>query len=65
MAVYHVYPVNDIKEHCVEEGCQCACNPDLKIIEDTGDMMYVHHSWDGREVIEELIQEFIDTANPN
>jgi hypothetical protein len=40
--VYHVYPLNDFREHNTE-GFMCWCNPTLD-----GEMV-VHNSMDGRE----------------
>lgn len=58
MAIYHVYPVNDLENHLTEEGSQCPCRPTLKI-EDSGDLIFVHNSWDGREIWEQLLDDFL------
>jgi len=42
---YHVYPVNDFREH-VTDGSPCWCKP----TEDEG--VIIHNSMDGREKIE-------------
>jgi len=58
--IYHILPINDIKEH--EESTTCACSPKIEIIE-TGDIIVVHNAYDGREYIEELTS--IDNAPRN
>lgn len=60
MAVLHVYPINDTHEHLTDEGAagSCPCGPVLTM--ENGDMIWVHNSWDGREVIEELTQDIRD-----
>ncbi|MEG2273218.1 MAG: hypothetical protein RSC05_13205 [Acinetobacter sp.] len=40
----HVVPINDIKEHSLED-CKCGVKYD--------DGVYVHNSYDGRELLEE------------
>ncbi len=40
---YHVYPVNDLKEHELE-GTDCWCHPDV-----VDGCVVVHNSFDGRE----------------
>ena len=44
---YHVYPINDLKEHTLDEFCEC--NPEWH-----EEGMWVHNSFDGREHIERL-----------
>lgn len=44
----HILPVSDLKEH--EESSTCGCNP--KIIEESGELICVHNSYDGREGLE-------------
>ena len=46
--VFHVLPVNDIKEH--RESYVCHCLPE--IIYESGNMIIVHNSFDGREGVE-------------
>lgn len=41
--IWHVYPVNDVREHCTQGG-QCPCEPRADMM-DNGDIMYVHNSW--------------------
>ena len=43
---FNVIPLNDIKEHVLNN--QCWCNPDYD------DGVYTHHSLDNRELTEEL-----------
>jgi hypothetical protein len=44
----HVYPLDDIEEHCII-GTDCKCNP---IIESNAEIIIVHNSFDGREGVE-------------
>ena len=48
--IYHVYPKNDIRPHNIQDTT-CDCDP--KIIEDHGNIIVVHNSFDGREAVEE------------
>lgn len=48
LEVFHVIPVNDLKEH--EEGGSCWCSP--VILHKDGVPMYSHNSADGREFFE-------------
>lgn len=48
----HILPINDLKEH--EELTTCGCNPKIEILED-GEIMVIHNSYDGREIIEDLV----------
>lgn len=41
--IWHVYPVNDVREHRTEGG-GCECEPRADML-DNGDIMYVHNSW--------------------
>lgn len=54
----HIIPQNDTHEHI--EDSTCKCGPDL--FTENGEMIFTHHSWDGREIIEELMQ---DTEQPD
>ncbi len=56
MDVYHIVPVNDLKEHKSEENDlgTCDCKPVVTVIENTGDLMVTHNSCDGREHWERL-----------
>jgi hypothetical protein len=49
----HILPINDIEEH--EELSTCKCNP--KLIEEKGELILVHNSFDKREVIERLFED--------
>lgn len=40
--VYHVYPINDLREHFTE-GCECWCHP-----QHDGEVI-IHNSMDSRE----------------
>ena len=52
--IWHILPINDIKEH--EESSSCHCVPKSEILEN-GDIMITHNSFDGREFIENLISD--------
>jgi hypothetical protein len=47
----HVVPVDDLVEHDIGEDGDCVCGPDVEFRED-GEILYVHHSLDGRERFE-------------
>ena len=49
--IFHVYPVNDLKEHLTQLPAICWCDPELKI-EDDG-LIIIHNSLDGREAYED------------
>lgn len=51
MKIYHVYPLNDIKEHITEATKDCDCNPEIQY-QDNGNIIVVHTSFDGRENFE-------------
>jgi len=64
MAIYHVYPLNDTKEHDLESTCEC--NP-VAETQPGGDIILVHNSWDGREAVEvaqEIINNPVSSYNP-
>ena len=46
-APYHVYPLNDLREHVVDEQLSCWCRP----IDDDG--VIVHNAMDQREAYEQ------------
>ena len=48
MAIIHIIPVNDTKEH--EEETTCHCNPRVDVVE--GGMIVVHNAYDGRVAVE-------------
>jgi len=45
---FHVLPVKDVKNH--SEFYTCHCKPEIKI--ESGNMIIVHNSFDGREGVE-------------
>lgn len=47
---YHVLPINDLKEH--EELSTCDCQPKVEFVD--GNMLVIHNSYDGREIIEQV-----------
>lgn len=46
--VIHILPVNDLKEH--KESSTCECSPTLEV--ENGEMIFIHNSYDGRELVE-------------
>lgn len=50
MAIYHVFPTNDIKEHNTEDTT-CDCEP-ISETQPGGDILIIHNSYDGREGLE-------------
>lgn len=46
--IWHILPVNDVEEH--EESSTCKCEPRIEIA--GGDMLMIHNSFDGRELLE-------------
>lgn len=46
----HVMPVGDLREHIM--SADCPCKPDIEVV--GADLIYIHHSWDGREYFEEI-----------
>lgn len=49
MAIYHVYPLNDLKEHEIESTCPCGPRSETQ---PGGDILIIHNSYDGREAVE-------------
>ena len=47
---YHVVPINDLEEH--ELSSSCKCNPKLTM--ENNEMIFIHNSYDLREIIEEV-----------
>lgn len=56
MATYHIVPINDLEPH-QEEGTTCKCEPKV-IFPEGGDMLVVHNSFDGREILEKVEEGF-------
>jgi len=46
--VWHVFPVNDRREHVTDGGC-CGCFAEAYVDGD-GDVVVIHNSFDGREL---------------
>ena len=59
--IWHILPLNDLKEH-TEEGAACECCPTVEILED-GDLMVMHNSYDGRELLERIEEELNNKDN--
>lgn len=55
--IHHIYPLNDVQVHDLE-AVGCSCGP--KIMFEEGDMLIVHNSFDGREILEEIESTFKD-----
>ena len=49
----HIIPENDLRPHVMESTCECQPS----VIDENGEMIFVHHSFDGRELAETLIKE--------
>lgn len=56
--IWHILPINDSLPH-IETGSTCHCDPTVKLL-DSGDIMIVHNSYDGREGLE-LANEILST----
>jgi hypothetical protein len=56
--IYHIIPVNDLREH--EDSSTCRCHPSVEKDEESGDLFIVHNSYDGREIKEEFIENIKD-----
>lgn len=52
--IYHVLPINDIKDHV--EQSTCPCEPEVVV--EGGDLIIVHNSWDGREGLEQDLEVY-------
>lgn len=50
MSIYHVTPMNDLKDHSSNTETPCWCNPNIKT--ENGDLIIIHNSADGREGVE-------------
>ena len=63
MSVYHIYPLDDIKDHILE-GTECPCSPTVLVEGDT--LLVVHNAYDMREIeeeggIAEVVKKYFDT----
>lgn len=54
---WHVYPINDLKEHHTD-GVGCECNPKMERNENDDGWLIVHNAWDGRETREENNEKY-------
>lgn len=52
--ILHIMPINDIKEHIDSSTCSCCPSAELQ---ENGDIIMLHNSWDGREYVEQLIED--------
>jgi hypothetical protein len=55
----HILPTNDIEPH--EEKTTCKCNPKVEF--ESGEMIIIHNSFDGREFIEKLTSNINERIN--
>jgi len=49
---FNVIPMDDLRKH--ELSGDCECNP--KIVEESGQLIIVHNSYDKREIVERLYE---------
>lgn len=56
---YHVIPINDIKKHIEKPTCKCS----PKVIVENGQSIYIHNSYDGREIVEEAKSRIKNSEN--
>ena len=54
----HIMPIDDIKPHY--DSPDCTCQPRRELIENT--VIYIHNSWDGREILEQAIH-YLNSSN--
>ncbi len=47
----HIYPINDEREHEIGDTTTCWCDPKLDL--EQPEMLVIHNSADGRELIEQ------------
>ena len=59
--IWHITPVNDLEEH--EENSTCKCNPRSEVEPESGDILIIHSSYDGRELLEEILNEPSEADN--
>ena len=50
MSIYHIVPINDLKDHF--DSAECECEPSISF--ENGDMIITHNSYDLREIIEQV-----------
>ncbi len=48
----HIYPENDLHDH-ITDGPGCPCDPEIRL--EGANLIYVHNSWDHREIVEQAI----------
>lgn len=51
--IRHIHPIGDVFPHDIEHQGKCECEPEAQVLKD-GDTLFIHHAWDGRELIEAL-----------
>ncbi len=52
-AVFHVLPINDLKEHVEETTCWCEPTVEVRRSRTRRAQLVIHNSMDGRELIDE------------
>lgn len=58
--ILHVLPVNDLEEHI--DSSICKCEP--KVLNENGNLIIVHNSYDGREGLE-WVEELLNKEPRN
>ena len=48
--IWHILPINDLKEHT--ESSYCECDPTVDV-QDSGNVLVIHNAFDGREAVEQ------------
>jgi hypothetical protein len=52
MEYYHVYPVNDLIEHNIDNNAGCQCNPEFQYDFENDACIIVHDAIDRRNLFE-------------
>ena len=55
----NILPINDLEEHIEDTTCECC----PKVEFENGEMIVIHNSFDGRELLEDLTTEQIALLN--
>ena len=58
--ILHITPRNDKRKHTNKiyqtkggiNKCRCLCEPKIEFVEETGNILVTHNSFDGREAVE-------------
>ncbi len=49
--VWHIYPLDDLKEHSTDSAEPCDCKPKMEMLPN-GNVNIIHNAWDQRETRE-------------